>query len=760
MNSYLVTVFTSKKSFAGTDANVYIELNGSRGTSDRIFLKNSRSNNKTFEVGSIDTFEVDCPELGTIRKVKIGHDNKGLNPGWHLKEILIESKSSKRTWLCECNRWLDRKEDDGKIERELKAVEQFGYDKKTIKYDPDLQVSDRTPRKKSFYQEDDTLYKITVITSEIKEAGTEADVFIKIFGKRSETEKILLEKSLTNRTKFKSDQSDVFKVTDVDVGKVRKILIGHNNRGRNPSWHLKEVIVEKNDEKYVFPCGKWLDKKLEDGLIERELIPLENIIERSDKAHNFIGSIINYNVAVKTSDILGAGTDSDIFIKIYGQYRKSDFVELKKSLTHRNMFEKGNRDVFELKEEFFGEIIKIKVKQEVKGPNPDWHLNELVIESSDLGRRWIFPFNNWVEKNESGIYLIELYPLKNKDTITDSKEKLLRKKNFKNSKTSKRSSTKYNIEVYTGDLPKCGTDSNVFITLYGEDSESSEFHLNKSETHLNKFERNNVDHFIRETNDLGRLIGIRIRHDNSGFFPSWFLDRVVITDNADKYEFICQKWFSIKRDDCKIDRLIREKNYMKLSDIPRRNQHRRRTYKRIKDAKKNNEKAVEVNNESKYYYVKIYTGGNQDLAGTDLKAEIKIFGDNFVSKVFKLNETKSHEIKFERNQIDVFEIESQDDLGVIYAIELKFIDCLSKSNDLDLEKVEIIDNDFSYRFDYNKAISVKNPDKVKFNKKILFEENAQIFGQIWSQQIPKINTLIILNAVKRNILVSPWYSYY
>lgn len=71
MNSYNVTVVTSDKSFAGTNANVYIELYGSRGISERFFLKNSQSKNKLFETGSIDTFVIDCPELGTIRKVKL-----------------------------------------------------------------------------------------------------------------------------------------------------------------------------------------------------------------------------------------------------------------------------------------------------------------------------------------------------------------------------------------------------------------------------------------------------------------------------------------------------------------------------------------------------------------------------------------------------------------------------------------------------------------------------------------------------------------
>ena len=53
---------------------------------------------------------------------RIGHDNKGVGPGWHLKEVVIEAKAEGRQWLCECNRWLDKKEEDGKIERELVAI--------------------------------------------------------------------------------------------------------------------------------------------------------------------------------------------------------------------------------------------------------------------------------------------------------------------------------------------------------------------------------------------------------------------------------------------------------------------------------------------------------------------------------------------------------------------------------------------------------------------------------------------------------------
>ncbi len=53
-----------------------------------------------------------------------------------MKEVTIESQSDGRKWFCECNRWFDLKEDDGKIERELLAIEQPNTQKRIV-YDDD-----------------------------------------------------------------------------------------------------------------------------------------------------------------------------------------------------------------------------------------------------------------------------------------------------------------------------------------------------------------------------------------------------------------------------------------------------------------------------------------------------------------------------------------------------------------------------------------------------------------------------------------------
>ena len=36
---------------------------------------------------SIDEFMIECPCLGRLEKVRIGHDNSGFGPGWFLEQV-------------------------------------------------------------------------------------------------------------------------------------------------------------------------------------------------------------------------------------------------------------------------------------------------------------------------------------------------------------------------------------------------------------------------------------------------------------------------------------------------------------------------------------------------------------------------------------------------------------------------------------------------------------------------------------------------
>ena len=59
----------------------------------------------------------------------------------------------------------------------------------------------------------------------------------------------------------------------MDVGRVEKVKVRHDNSGPGPGWFLEWVEVGVGGEKGVwhFPCGRWLDVKEGDGVLECEL---------------------------------------------------------------------------------------------------------------------------------------------------------------------------------------------------------------------------------------------------------------------------------------------------------------------------------------------------------------------------------------------------------------------------------------------------------------------------------------------------------
>lgn len=85
----------------------------------------------------------------------------------------------------------------------------------------------------------------------------------------------------------------------------------------------------------------------------------------------------------------------------------------------------------------------------------------------------------------------------------------------------------YEVKVYTGDKSGAGTDANVFMILYGTNGDSGERELAKSDR-TNKFERNKCDTFTVKAVDLGELLKLKIRHDNSRAGSAWYLEKIEV----------------------------------------------------------------------------------------------------------------------------------------------------------------------------------------------------------------------------------------
>ena len=62
---------------------------------------------------------MECPSLGTLQRIRIGHDNTGAGPGWYLDKVIVDDMDNGRVYEFPCERWFAKDEDDGAISRDL-----------------------------------------------------------------------------------------------------------------------------------------------------------------------------------------------------------------------------------------------------------------------------------------------------------------------------------------------------------------------------------------------------------------------------------------------------------------------------------------------------------------------------------------------------------------------------------------------------------------------------------------------------------------
>jgi hypothetical protein len=152
----------------------------------------------------------------------------------------------------------------------------------------------------------------------------------------------------------------VFKVEADDVGPLYKVRIGHDNKGGSAGWFLEHMHIQRHATKsskklnsnkrdyrdepemedYWFFVNRWFAKDEDDKQIVRELTP-------TDESGRPLVTLeeVPYEVRVHTGDKSGAGTDSNVFLTIYGLAGDSGERELRKS-DHANKFERNQVILF------------------------------------------------------------------------------------------------------------------------------------------------------------------------------------------------------------------------------------------------------------------------------------------------------------------------------------------------------------------------------------------------------------------------------
>lgn len=115
-------------------------------------------------------------------------------------------------------------------------------------------------------------------------------------------------------------------------------------------------VIGKNNRKAKNPWKSfdfsWLATDEDDGKIVRELVP-GGAAQHLDKT--------SYHTRIKTGDCFGAGTDANVFMKIFGEKGDSDKMQLNSSDNTKNKFERGQIDQFTHEFDDLGKVCSLRL---------------------------------------------------------------------------------------------------------------------------------------------------------------------------------------------------------------------------------------------------------------------------------------------------------------------------------------------------------------------------------------------------------------
>lgn len=450
-----------------------------------------------FAQGQTRKFQVRAiQDVGELTKIRVRHDNSGEEPEWYLKSVRVEKNDGKRKWYFRCNRWLYRQQNVDLTEMTAE-----------VSHGPGVE----------------DLYEIRIRTGDVRfDAGTDARVRITLYGSTGNTAQFLLNSALS---RFERGGEDVFQVYVYSkLEKIERVRISHDNSGPGASWYLKDIQVRNMTQggKWDFRGERWLAKDLGEGKTDYTLLvaPGENMI--------------SYAVRVRTGDAQTSGTAAKVFLTMLGTKGTSREFRLN---TKENDFKPGKEDLFRIdmmKDDDIGDLTQVRIRHNNAWLMAGWYLREIHIEDIGTGKSWLFPCDRWLAKSEDDGSIDRTL-----DAVPEGMKPV-----------------KYSVAVFTGDPLGAGTNAKVYVTLNGSLGTSGEFRLDEAG---NDFRRGKTDSFrITLAKELGELESIRIRHDSSGLFSGWYLEKVEVRQEQTErmWRFPCGRWLDKKEGDGATDLVL------------------------------------------------------------------------------------------------------------------------------------------------------------------------------------------------------------
>ncbi|KAH3815018.1 hypothetical protein DPMN_143537 [Dreissena polymorpha] len=106
---------------------------------------------------------------------------------------------------------------------------------------------------------------------------------------------------------------------------------------------------------------------------------------------------MQFEITVKTGDRLGAGTDANVFVILYGNGGSSD--ETKLDDLFRNDFERGQTDVFYIEDQQFETVTSLELWKGSAGLFADWYIDTITVKNVSTAWQTVFPIFRWIKSD-------------------------------------------------------------------------------------------------------------------------------------------------------------------------------------------------------------------------------------------------------------------------------------------------------------------------------------------------------------------------
>lgn len=116
-------------------------------------------------------------------------------------------------------------------------------------------------------------YNVAVYTGMWRKCGTTANVAMTIYGQNGESDVIHLSDRYSKKQLFARASVNNFVVSlPQELGQITRIKIWHDNDGSNPSWFIRQVVINdtESNQKWYFVCDRWLAVDKHDGEVQAE----------------------------------------------------------------------------------------------------------------------------------------------------------------------------------------------------------------------------------------------------------------------------------------------------------------------------------------------------------------------------------------------------------------------------------------------------------------------------------------------------------